>query len=101
MLKASVERARSSTRGLTANEEARFWIRNRCDQDGFEVKDISDEVGKGVFATKIFEQGDFLLEYVGEVLGKEEASRRRRVYKRKGMKRWYMYDFRHNEKTLV
>lgn len=36
--------------------------------------------GKGVFTTRTFRHGDFLLEYKGELLSKNEACQRERQY---------------------
>ena len=36
--------------------------------------------GRGVFAKKTFNQGDFILEYRGDLISDSEAQRRREVY---------------------
>ena len=36
--------------------------------------------GKGTFAKENFEKGDFLLEYRGELISKEEGEHRQEVY---------------------
>lgn len=41
---------------------------------------IDDTIGYGVIATKIFKQGDFICEYRGELISKEEGERRYREY---------------------
>ena len=37
-------------------------------------------LGKGVFATKFFSKGDFLLEYRGELITRDEGSEREDFY---------------------
>lgn len=39
-------------------------------------------IGRGVFSCRHFQKGDFLVEYRGEVLNKQEYERRHRVYHR-------------------
>ncbi|KAL3870153.1 hypothetical protein ACJMK2_038236, partial [Sinanodonta woodiana] len=56
----------------------------------------------GVFTTKQFSRGDFLLEYAGERINSEEAEKREQSYRRKQRKetynRCYMYTFKFNQK---
>lgn len=37
-------------------------------------------LGRGVFTTKLFSKGDFLLEYKGELITEDEGSRREDLY---------------------
>ena len=46
----------------------------------FIQKLISCHLGKGVFATKMFQKGSFLLEYKGELISQEEGERREEEY---------------------
>ena len=46
------------------------------DKRGFSVPYINDEIGKGVFKTEDFRQGDFLVEYAGELISIEETRKR-------------------------
>ena len=100
-LKSIVERGKSRKRKYSPTEVAQLWIKGGFDQDGFEVRHISHDVGRGVFATKSFNAEDFLLEYVGEVLDNTEATKREKRYLDQGRTRWFMYHFRHGEKNVV
>ena len=71
------------------------------DQDGFEVRHINKTIGKGVFTTKEFAAGDFLLEYVGTKLTAKEAAEREDDYKKQKKKRCYMYHYREDGKAFV
>ena len=53
-LKSIVERGKSRKRKYSPTEVAQLWIKGGFDQDGFEVRHISHDVGRGVFATKSF-----------------------------------------------
>ena len=46
----------------------------------FVQKLIFCHLGKGVFATKMFKKGSFLLEYKGELISQEEGERREEEY---------------------
>ncbi|XP_052086557.1 uncharacterized protein LOC127723879 [Mytilus californianus] len=53
--------------------DAEFYIRKCEDKEGFAVKEITPEIGKGVFTSRNFKKGDFLLEYEGELLSSEKG----------------------------
>ncbi|XP_063419434.1 uncharacterized protein LOC134702463 [Mytilus trossulus] len=53
--------------------DAEFYIRKREDKEGFAVREITPNIGKGVFTSRNFKKGDFLLEYEGELLSSEEG----------------------------
>ena len=57
-----------------------FYILKGKDKKGFCVRHINEAIGKGVFATRDFRAGDFLLEYHGELIAIEEARRREKSY---------------------
>ncbi|XP_056017520.1 uncharacterized protein LOC130046414 [Ostrea edulis] len=95
MLKAGLESQgilQKKVKRLKPEEDAKWWCQAGLDKDGFKVKYISDYKGFGVFAEKDFRAGDFLLEYVGEIITEEEAFERQRkcdenknfFYKNKG-----------------
>ena len=46
----------------------------------FIVKESRPGIGQGLFANKGFKEGDFLIEYTGEVISSEEADRRATKY---------------------
>ena len=49
------------------------YLRKEEDQEGFIAKFLSKEKGHGVFATKNFEAGEFLLEYRGKLILEKSA----------------------------
>ena len=100
-LKSIVEKGKSRKRKYSPTEVAQLWIKGGFDPDGFEVKYISRDVGRGVLAQKKFDTGDFLLHYVGEVLDSREATKREKLYQNQGRTRWYMYHYRHGDKDYV
>ena len=53
------------------------------------------EKGRGVKSTKDFEQGDFILEYSGELIDSENADYRETQYSMDVSKGCYMYYFKH------
>ncbi|KAJ8303680.1 hypothetical protein KUTeg_018790 [Tegillarca granosa] len=52
-------------RKLSPDSEAKYFCDAGIDQDGFKVKFVSKFVGYGVFTTRKFLKGEFLLEYAG------------------------------------
>lgn len=79
-------------------------IKEGKDQEGFDIKYISKIKGYGVFTSKSFQKGDFLLEYAGDLLCKEEADLQEEKYLRRQRNslypRCFMYYFRHNDKDM-
>ncbi|XP_073716136.1 uncharacterized protein [Misgurnus anguillicaudatus] len=67
---------RSQRAKLKPNDEAAYYISMSKDKDGFEIKFINSFKGRGVFSCRHFQKGDFLFEYRGRVLTKEEYERR-------------------------
>ncbi|KAM4544087.1 uncharacterized protein V3H82_021889 [Fundulus diaphanus] len=67
-------------RRINPKEDAKYYIDTRKDRVGLDVKYINAFKGRGIFATTSFQKGDFLLEYRGELISKEECERRQRVY---------------------
>ncbi|XP_053389498.1 uncharacterized protein LOC123565665 [Mercenaria mercenaria] len=71
MLKESLK---SLPKRKTPKEEALSWVERGMDPpERFSLKYISDYKGFGVFATKNFRRGDFILEYRGSLIAKEDA----------------------------
>ena len=56
-------------------------------------------IGFGVFATKSFKKGEFLLQYAGDVVTEERAQKLEIKYT-KANKGSYMYFFKHAGKEL-
>ncbi|XP_065932672.1 uncharacterized protein [Magallana gigas] len=61
---------------LSPDAEAQRYCEAGLDKDGFEVKYISDYKGFGVFSVAEHAKGDFLLQYAGEKITKNEATER-------------------------
>ncbi|XP_060083514.1 uncharacterized protein LOC132562769 [Ylistrum balloti] len=81
---------------------AHIWLGKEEDPEGFKIIYINPVKGYGVFTTKEFTKGDFLLEYVGETIHEEEALEREKNYakRQKNAKysRCYTFFYKHNEK---
>ncbi|KAJ8045348.1 N-lysine methyltransferase KMT5A-B [Holothuria leucospilota] len=50
------------------------WVRKGQDPPGTRVGHVSDEIGKGVFAEKNFQKGEFLFEYPGHLKSADSTS---------------------------
>ncbi|KAM9449540.1 uncharacterized protein Hap1MRO34_022084 isoform 1-T4 [Clarias gariepinus] len=79
-------------------EEATHFSLKKEDQDGLEAQFINEFKGRGVFSCTDFDKGDFLLEYRGDLISREECERRRRIYH--DALKVFMYEFRFNGKFL-
>uniref|UniRef100_A0A3B3TG06 Uncharacterized LOC111855400 n=1 Tax=Paramormyrops kingsleyae TaxID=1676925 RepID=A0A3B3TG06_9TELE len=60
--------------------DAAWHISRLEDEVGLEVRYIDTFKGRGVFAVSAFEEGEFIVEYRGDLINFEEAQRRRRIY---------------------
>ncbi|XP_043076688.1 N-lysine methyltransferase KMT5A-B-like [Puntigrus tetrazona] len=87
---AEVKRRR---RKLKPVDEAIQFSLLQKDKSGLEGRFINDFKGRGVF-----EKGDFLLEYRGDLIDKEECERRQRIYH--DALKVYIFEFRYNGKLL-
>ncbi|XP_032416704.1 uncharacterized protein LOC116718647 [Xiphophorus hellerii] len=67
-------------RRINPKEDAKYYIDTKTDKVGLDVTYINAFKGRGIFATTSFQKGDFLCEYRGELISKEECERRQRVY---------------------
>ncbi|KAL7846095.1 hypothetical protein AOLI_G00242870 [Acnodon oligacanthus] len=54
-------------------EEAAYFSSACKDKDGFDVKYINPDTGRGIFSSVHFDKGDFLLEYRGELITETDA----------------------------
>ncbi|XP_053337900.1 histone-lysine N-methyltransferase set-1-like isoform X2 [Clarias gariepinus] len=79
-------------------EEATTFSLKKKEQDGLEARFINEFKGRGVFSCTDFDKGDFLLEYRGDLISREECERRRRIYH--DALKVFMYEFRFNGKFL-
>ncbi|XP_055999988.1 uncharacterized protein LOC130048025 [Ostrea edulis] len=52
------------TKRIRPDEDAKVWCPAGLDKDGFEKRFINETIGFGVFTTKFFENGIFLLVYI-------------------------------------
>ncbi|XP_077436699.1 cytoplasmic protein NCK2a isoform X6 [Vanacampus margaritifer] len=79
-------------------EEAAYFSSLGKEKHGFTIKYINSFKGRGVFSTCSFQKGDFLIEYRGELVSKQERENRLRVYH--DALKVFMFEFRFNGKTL-
>lgn len=116
--------ARSQRVKLKPNDEAVYYASTSKDKTGFEIKYINSFKGKkkshlrqgsprivffmtnqknsllgrGVFSSCHYRKGDFLVEYRGDIITKEECERRRRLYH--NALEVFLFEFRFNGKQL-
>ncbi|XP_036383594.1 lysine methyltransferase 5Ab [Megalops cyprinoides] len=67
-------------------------------EDGLQVKYI-EEKGRGVFATRSFQKGQFVVEYHGDLLHIKDAKKREVEYAQNPATGCYMYYFQYLSKT--
>ncbi|XP_068710571.1 N-lysine methyltransferase KMT5A-A-like isoform X1 [Montipora foliosa] len=93
------KQTRSYRRGNGGRPEdvALAYINSNSDQPGLEERYISEYIGKGVFATREFKSGHFLLQYKGELVSAEEGERREKQYSLDFGN--FLYFFQWNEAT--
>lgn len=65
-------------------------------EDGLIVKMFSEK-GRGIVAGRPFQRGEFVVEYIGELIDQTEADRREEEYSQKAEFGCYMYYFKHKE----
>jgi hypothetical protein len=65
--------------------------------DGLVVRMFKGK-GRGIVADRIFKSGDFVVEYKGQLMGKEAAKRREDQYDSKGHYKGYMFFFKHQDR---
>ncbi|XP_058628354.1 histone-lysine N-methyltransferase SETD5-like [Onychostoma macrolepis] len=92
---AEVKRRRRKPKPM---EEAVQFSLLQKDKNGLDGRFISDFKGRGVFSCTEFDKGDFLLEYRGDLISKEEYERRQRIYH--DALKVFMFEFRYNGKLL-
>ncbi|XP_013855976.1 N-lysine methyltransferase SETD8-A, partial [Austrofundulus limnaeus] len=78
-LKPSIQKPKMSKRRARKKpaDEASFYIQSSKDKPGLVERFIDKHKGRGVFATQPFEQGDFILEYRGQLLSAEKCQTRK------------------------
>ncbi|KAK7795521.1 hypothetical protein U0070_022952 [Myodes glareolus] len=67
-------------------------------EEGLKVE-LIDGKGRGLIATKQFSQGDFVVEYHGDLLGITDAKKREALYAQDPSIGCYMYYFQYRNKT--
>lgn len=65
-------------------------------EDGLVVKLFQDK-GRGIIADRPFARGEFVVEYIGDLIDQAEADRRERIYAKDAKFGCYMYYFKHKE----
>ncbi|XP_062608303.1 histone-lysine N-methyltransferase SUV39H2-like [Saccostrea cucullata] len=73
---------------MSPTEEAAFYCEAGLDRDGLENR------GTGLFATKDFPKGSFLLEIVGERITEEEAGERKKRKRKKNPLSFYFFSWK-------
>ncbi|KAL7846121.1 hypothetical protein AOLI_G00243130 [Acnodon oligacanthus] len=59
---------------------------------------FNPDTGRGIFSSVHFDKGDFLLEYRGELISKQECERRQNIHH--GALKVFMFEFRYNGKLF-
>ncbi|XP_031629517.1 N-lysine methyltransferase KMT5A-like [Contarinia nasturtii] len=65
-------------------------------EDGLIVKMFAEK-GRGIVAGRDFQRGEFVVEYIGELIDQTEADCREEIYSQKADFGCYMYYFKHKE----
>lgn len=65
----------------------------------FQIR-IFGEKGRGVVALRSFSRGEFVIEYVGELISSREAQNREEMYSQDQNLGCYMYYFKHKNQQL-
>ncbi|KAJ8049118.1 hypothetical protein HOLleu_01715 [Holothuria leucospilota] len=63
------------------------WLTKNKDPPGTIIQEVSSETGLGVFTTKSFSKGEFILEYAGELKDASQTA---------DSEQTYIYYFKHN-----
>ncbi|KAL4222258.1 hypothetical protein ACF0H5_018295 [Mactra antiquata] len=63
-----------------ADQSWQRYLKNSIDPSGFVVKDVDENIGKGVFTQNKIHNGSFILEYSGELIDYGEAVKREKTY---------------------
>lgn len=65
-------------------------------QDGLVIREFDDK-GRGIVAARPFQRGEYVVEYIGELIDQMEADKREARYMKNANFGCYMYYFRHKE----
>ncbi|XP_056278107.1 N-lysine methyltransferase KMT5A-A-like isoform X2 [Pseudoliparis swirei] len=83
-------------RRLNPKADANFDIDTGGDKVGLDIKYINAFKGHGIFTSALFEKGEFLLEYRGELISQQECERRQRLHH--DCLKVFMFEFHFNGK---
>eukprot|EP00057_Strongylocentrotus_purpuratus_P015924 XP_011670398.1 PREDICTED: uncharacterized protein LOC105441195 [Strongylocentrotus purpuratus] len=83
-----------SRRRVSPEQVAKKWCQISQDQSGFQKKYINQYIGYGLFATRDFSKGDFLLEYRG-------VHRPDTAAETDDVDNTYVFEYRHNGKDML
>lgn len=67
-------------------------------EEGLVIKHMENK-GRGIFATRDFERGQFVCEYAGEMITYKQAKKREELYAQDTQIGCYMYFFEHKSKS--
>ncbi|XP_014217201.1 histone-lysine N-methyltransferase set-1 [Copidosoma floridanum] len=65
-------------------------------RDGLQIEEIKEK-GRGIITTKKFSKGDFVIEYIGDLIDGATAKQREMKYAKNKKLGCYMYYFRHKD----
>ncbi|KAI9541835.1 hypothetical protein NQZ68_026296 [Dissostichus eleginoides] len=86
-------------RRINPKDDATFYIDTGGDKAGLDVQYINAIKGHGIFTSIPFQKGDFLIEYRGELISKQECERRLKLYPVR--LKVFMFDFHFDGKLVV
>ncbi|XP_024119917.1 uncharacterized protein LOC112141094 isoform X9 [Oryzias melastigma] len=89
---------RSQRAKRNPRQDALYYCSLGEDKAGFDIRYIDSFKGRGVFSSRPFQKGDFLLEYRGQLISKKEQENRLKVYH--DALKVFMFDFQFNGKLL-
>ncbi|KAL6114142.1 kmt5a [Pungitius sinensis] len=95
-----IRRSNRKTKTELKSEEDQhidYLIKNNI-EEGMQIKHIEGK-GRGIFASKMFKRGEFVVEYHGDLLELAEAKIREAQYTQDPQKGCYMYYFQYQSKT--
>ena len=67
-------------------------------EEGLEVRNVENK-GRGVFAKRMFERGEFVCEYAGDIISYKLAKKREEIYSNDPTVGCYMYFFEYKSKS--
>ncbi|CAB1431594.1 unnamed protein product [Pleuronectes platessa] len=83
-------------RRINPTDDANIFAHTGRDKLGLDINYINAFKGGGIFTSALFEKGDFLCEYRGDLISNEECERRQRIYH--DTLKVFMFEFRFSGK---